>query len=526
MHEHVITRADGTSFDANAIKSCHRLADGKQYLIIHIEDVTSFRERENALREARRKAEEADRAKSQFLANMSHEIRTPMNGVLGMAELLTSTDLDARQRTFADVIVKSGNTLLKIINEILDYSKIDASEMRLETEPFDLREAVMQVADMMNARARQKDIELVVNVDPALPERYEGDGERVRQVLVNLLGNAIKFTEFGHVVIDVSGEDKGNTTDITFKITDTGIGIPSDKLDLIFEKFAQVDASPTRRHEGTGLGLAISSSLVKLMGSHLQVDSTIGEGSTFRFTITLPVSGDTASGMEMPQAFKTARICVIDDNAASRDMLTAQMTGRGVEGVAFASGQAGLEGLRNALDEEHPFTCAIIDNEMPGMSGLEVASAIRADKRLAELPVVLLTNIGSEISPGELIRLGVGGVVPKPLRCDMLCETLARAIGSARSGFSCGTDSPVPEKVALRAIAAPLPDRAAPVEESTSGEAADATEFAIDVLVAEDNEVNQLVFSQILLGAGYSFEIVGDGSQAVVASERKNRGSS
>jgi signal transduction histidine kinase len=291
---------------------------------------------------ARVKAESADRAKSEFLANMSHEIRTPMNGVLGMAELLIRTDLDTRQRTFADVILKSGNALLTIINDILDFSKIDAGQLSLDPAPFRLGEAIEDVATLVSTRVAEKDLELIVRVDPELPACVVGDVGRIRQIVTNLVGNGVKFTEKGHVLVDVSGHIQDGTAHITIRVEDSGIGIPDKMLEKVFEKFSQVDSSSTRRHEGTGLGLAIASRLVYLMGGEMGVQSEFGRGSTFWFTIPLTVYEDVEPAKPVPFDVSGARVLVIDDNRINRDILLEQLRSWNFDCAAAENGEVGL----------------------------------------------------------------------------------------------------------------------------------------------------------------------------------------
>ena len=388
---------------------------------------------------ANRKAELADRAKSEFLANMSHEIRTPMNGVMGMAELLIKTDLDHKQRTFADIIVKSGAALLTIINDILDFSKIDAGQMELDPAPFKLAEAIEDVATLVSSKVAEKDLELIVRIDPDLPEMYVGDVGRIRQIVTNLMGNAVKFTEEGHVLVDVNGavegeleEGKGSAT-LKIAITDTGIGIPQEKCDRIFEKFSQVDESATRKHEGTGLGLAISSSLVKLMDGEIGVTSEMGEGSTFWFEITLPVHGNRAKRRHVPVDVSGARILIVDDNEVNRSILTENMTAWKFDSAAASSGPEALAVMRAMASRGIQLDCVVLDYHMPEMNGGDMALAIRRDEAIAKTPIVMLTSVDQTAEGKNFSSLGIQGHLVKPARSSLLLETIINVLQDARS---------------------------------------------------------------------------------------------
>jgi signal transduction histidine kinase/DNA-binding response OmpR family regulator len=556
------------------------------------------------LRLANRKAELADRAKSEFLANMSHEIRTPMNGVMGMAELLVKTELDAKQKTFADIIVKSGASLLTIINDILDFSKIDAGQMELDPAPFALSEAIEDVATLVSSKVAEKDLELVVRIDPQLPAMFVGDVGRIRQIVTNLMGNAVKFTEEGHVFIDVNGIVEDGMAKLKIAIQDTGIGIPEEKAARVFDKFSQVDESATRKHEGTGLGLAISSSLVELMGGDIGVHSKLGEGATFWFEITLPVHGNIKPRAHVPLDVSGARVLIIDDNEVNRSILLENMQAWKFDSAAAASGKEGLAVMRAMIAQGIKLDCVILDYHMPEMNGGEVALAIRSDVALNNIPVVMLTSVDQTEEGKNFSSLGIQGHLVKPARSSLLLETIIRVLQDVRD-----ENNETREGVAMvRAIAgkqvasgknnqvtssdtatdlqddrqatapttasttpivprAPLPeiDTSSKVEEAAIVRAAsaksnvvatqnsvdeatvsqnntkepalhqqsgiDATRRfsskidasrVIDVLVAEDNEVNQIVFRQILQGAGYNFLIAQNGKEAVELYQRHN----
>jgi signal transduction histidine kinase/DNA-binding response OmpR family regulator len=466
------------------------------------------------------KAMAADRAKSEFLANMSHEIRTPMNGVLGMAELLSRTELSAKQRTFADVIVKSGNALLTIINDILDFSKIDADQIELDPAPFTLSETVEDVATLVSGRVAEKDLELIVRVQPDLPHSVVGDVGRLRQVLTNLVGNAVKFTEVGHVLVDVSGSVDDAGASVTFSVEDTGIGIPDDKLKLVFEKFSQVDASSTRRHEGTGLGLAIARRLVQLMGGEITATSQFGKGSCFAFTITLPVHGNAvARTRHAPQDISGAGVLVIEDNPVNRSILCEQFASWNFDCVAVEDGPAGLRFLEEAHALGVAVDLVVLDYQMPGMTGGDVAQAIRSNAALADIPILVLSSV-DQVDNLRFVRdLKIEGQLSKPARSSLLLETVSAIIQEKRDHRSL----PAPKRPEAAQplewarpstvqVAIPQPAAAPSGPPATVGR----SENGVDILVAEDNEVNQIVFTQALSDLPYRFKIVGNGRLALM----------
>ncbi len=489
-------------------------------ITITLTDITDIKNRERELEDMCVKAAAAERAKSEFLANMSHEIRTPMNGIFGMAEILSATELTAKQQMFADIIVKSSTSLLTIINDILDFSKIDAGRLELDPEPFNLMEAVEDVATLISAAASEKNVEMIVRVDPTLPDEFIGDVGRVRQIITNLLGNAVKFTDEGHVFIEVKGaldqgDDGQNTYDLRFKIRDTGIGIPREKCERIFDKFCQVDESSTRKHEGTGLGLAISASLVELMGGEIEVTSELGVGSTFKFAIRLPSHMPAEAEQPVPHDVTDSRILIVDDNEVNRSILIEQLTSWQFRCGAVSNGSDAIKMLRKAVASDIRVDAVVLDYQMPGMDGAAVVTAIRSDPALAYIPVIMLTSV-QETAEGEQFKtLGIQAHLVKPTRSAALRNTIVDVLQKDRARAA---QNPQQERCNLKTGGTDSEDACENTIPRKGANPADAPETipvrdAIDILICEDNEVNRFVFSQTLEATEFSYEIAKNGRE-------------
>jgi PAS domain S-box-containing protein len=487
-------RKDGTEVWCRLSVSLLRDELGEPlYFVSQIEDISERkraehdrREMERRLRESREQALSASRLKSEFVANMSHEIRTPLNGVVSMSELLLATELSDEQRQYAQVTATSAHALMHVIDDILDFSKIEAGKLEILHEDFAIEAVVAEVCEIVGAKAREKRLELAYTIDPDVPAVLRGDGGRVRQVLMNLVGNAVKFTSTGEVVVRAA---LAHGDRLRIEVSDTGIGIDASQLRHLFQPFSQADATTTRRYGGTGLGLSIARQLVELMDGQIGVESTPGEGSTF--WVELPCQPGTAAEPDTsPRDLTGIRVLIVDDNATNRLILEQQTAGWGMIPQSADSARLALELLYRAVDAGRPFALALIDDAMPGLDGLALAQQIERSPRLRSTRRVMLSSASSP--PVASAHLGVDAVLVKPVRQSVLFDQIVRCLN-----------------------AAPRSDSAPKMPLAASQASADAPR----VLVAEDNEINQFAAVRMLEKLGFSVDLAANGQEAVALAE-------